>query len=422
MPVAADLLIEDAAELLTLAGPAGPRSGPWQRELGLVQGGAVAARDGRIVAVGRTDEVRARVELLPDARVVSARGRVVMPGFVDPHTHLVFAGDRAAELSRRLAGASYLDILAEGGGILDTVRRTRQASFDELLAGARRRLRRMLAAGTTTVEVKSGYGLTVEDELKILRVAKALLGGAARTFLGAHAVPPEYRGRREAYVSLVCEEMIPRVADEYLAEFCDVFCEEGVFTVEESRRILETGKEYGLKPKLHADELVDLGGAALAAAVGAISADHLSKSSEEGLRALAAAGTVAVVLPGTGLLLGHAAPARRMIELGVPVALGTDFNPGTCPIESMAVVVGLACAQLGLSVAEALVGATLNAAYAVGRGSRVGSLREGKQADLLVLDAPDHRHVAYRFGTNLVYQVYRNGELVHQAPQPVCEL
>jgi len=420
--VLADLLIEDAAELLTLDGPPGPRAGPAQSELGLIQGGAVAARDGRIVAVGASAEVRARIELAPGARVYSAAGRVVMPGFVDPHTHLIFAGDRAAEFARRLAGASYLDVLAGGGGILDTVRQTRLASLDDLLAGARRRLRRMLAAGTTTVEMKSGYGLTVEDELKILRVAKALIGGVARTFMGAHAVPPEFRGRRQAYVDLVCEEMIPRVADEYLAEYCDVLCEKGAFSVEESRRILETGVEHGLKPKVHADEMVALGGAELAAELRAVSADHLSKTSEQGLRALAEAGTVAVLLPGTGLFLGHAARARRMVELGIPVALGTDFNPGTCPIESMAMIVGLACAQLGLSVAEAIVGATVNAAHAIGRGGRVGSLREGKQADLLVLDAPDHRHLAYRFGTNLVYQVFQNGGLAHQAAEPAGEI
>jgi imidazolonepropionase len=318
--------------------------------------------------------------------------------------------------------SSYLDVLAEGGGILDTVRRTRQASFEELLAGARRRLGRMLAAGTTTAEVKSGYGLSVEAELQLLRVAKALLGSVARTFLGAHAVPAEYRGRREAYVDLVCQEMIPRVADEYLAEFCDVFCEEGVFTVEESRRILLAGLEHGLRPKLHADEVARTGGAELAAEVRAVSADHLAKASEAGLRAMAESGTVAVLLPGTGLFLGHAANARRMVELGVPVALGTDLNPGTCPIESMAVVVGLACARLGLSVAEAIVAATVNAAHAIGRGGRIGSLTVGRQADVLVLDAPDHRHLAYRFGTNLAHQVFRNGELVHQAPEPPGEM
>lgn len=420
--IVADLLVEHAGELLTLDGPAGPRRGAGQAELGMIEDGAVAAADGRIVAVGSTAAVRAQIRLAPGATVISARGKVVLPGFVDAHTHLVFAGHRAAELARRLAGESYLDILAAGGGILDTVRQTRAASFADLFAAARRRLARLASGGTTTVEVKSGYGLTVADEVKLLRVARALGSDVAVTFLGAHAVPAEHRSRPAAYVDLICEEMIPRVAAAGLAEFCDVFCERGVFSVDESRRILEAGLRHGLRPKIHADEVVAQGGAELAAELGAVSADHLSRTPEAGLRALARSGVVAVVLPGTGLFLGHAADARRMIELGVPVALGTDFNPGTCAIESMAVVVGLACAQLRLSVAEAIVAATINAAHAIGQAARVGSLVPGKQADLIVLDAPSHAFLAYRFGVPLVELVVRHGQAIYRSPGTGGEL
>lgn len=418
----ATLLIEHAAEMITLAGPAGPRKGAAQGELGLIPDGALAAgEDGRILAVGATTEVRASVELAAGARVIDASGRTVLPGFVDPHTHAVFAGDRADEFARRLEGAGYLEILAKGGGILSTVRATRATSAEQLELRAWGYLEEMLRHGTTTVEIKSGYGLSTEDELKMLRVAAALgRKGPQRvvaTFLGAHAVPPEYRDRPEAYVGLVVEEMIPRVAAEGLARYCDVFCERGAFSVQQSRRVLEAGLAHGLAPKIHAEQKSSLGGARLAADLGAVSADHLEHATEEEIAALAEAGTVAVLLPGAALMLMETtwAPARRLIEAGVPVALATDFNPGSCPMLSMPLIMGLACLRRLLTPAEAVVAGTLNAAYAVGLGEEVGSLVPGKRADLVILEAPSHLHLAYWFGRNLVRTVLKDGRLVWEA-------
>ncbi len=415
----ATIVIEHAAELVTLAGPAGPRRGAAQSDLGIVQDGAVAVgEDGRILAVGSTDHVRAAVDLAVDGRVIDASGLAVLPGFVDPHTHAVFAGDRVEEFARRLEGADYLEILAGGGGILSTVRATRAASVARLEERARGYLDEMLRHGTTTVEIKSGYGLSTEDELKMLRVASSLgRQGPQRvvaTFLGAHAVPPEYRDHPDAYVDLVVEAMIPAVAAEGLARFCDVFCERGAFSVEQSRRVLEAGLEHGLAPKIHAEQKSSLGGARLAAALGAVSADHLEHATEEDVAALAEAGTVAVLLPGAALMLMETtwAPARRLIEAGVPVALATDFNPGSCPILSMPLILGLACLRRLLTPAEAVVAATLNAAYAVGLGQEVGSLEAGKRADLAILDAPSHQHLAYWFGRNLVRTVVKDGRVV----------
>ncbi len=415
----ASLLIEHAAELVTLAGSAGPRKGRAQGELGLVRDGAVAVgEDGRILATGTTEGLRRAVELAPDARVIDASGRTVLPGFVDPHTHAVFAGDRADEFGRRLEGADYLDILAAGGGILSTVRATRGASVEQLQARAQSYLEEMLHHGTTTVEIKSGYGLTVEDELKMLRVVSSLgRKGPQRlvgTFLGAHAVPPEYRERPEVYVDLVVQEMIPRVAAEGLACYCDVFCERGAFSVEQSRRVLKAGLAHGLASKIHSEQKSSLGGTRLAAELGAVSADHLEYATEEDIAALAEAGTVAVLLPGAALMLMETtwAPARRLIEAGVPVALATDFNPGSCPILSMPLIVGLACLRRLLTPAEAVVAGTLNAAYAVGLGEEVGSLEPGKRADLVILDAPSHVHLAYWFGRNLVRTVLKDGRVV----------
>ncbi len=408
--------------MITLAGPSGPRKGGAQGELGLIPDGALAAgEDGRILAVGTTPEVRASVEVAAGARVIDASGRTVLPGFVDPHTHAVFAGDRADEFARRLEGAGYLEILAKGGGILSTVRATRATSAEQLELRARGYLEEMLRHGTTTVEIKSGYGLSTEDELKMLRVAAALgRTGPQRvvaTFLGAHAVPPEYRGRPEAYVDLVVDEMIPRVAAEGLARYCDVFCERGAFSVEQSRRVLEAGLAHGLTPKIHAEQKSSLGGARLAADLGAVSADHLEHATEEEIAALAEAGTVAVLLPGAALMLMETtwAPARRLIEAGVPVALATDFNPGSCPMLSMPLIMGLACLRRLLTPAEAVVAGTLNAAYAVGLGEEVGSLVPGKRADLVILEAPSHLHLAYWFGRNLVRTVLKDGRLVWEA-------
>jgi imidazolonepropionase len=387
--------------------------------VGAVADGAVAAGvDGRILAAGPTAAVRAAVQLAPDARVIDASGRAVLPGFVDPHTHAVFAGDRADEFGRRLEGADYLEILAAGGGILSTVHATRAAAAEQLLTRARRALEAMLLLGTTSLEVKSGYGLSTKAELKILRVVRALRDTVPHTVVGtllaAHAVPPEYRDDPEGYLRLVCQETIPSVAAEGLARFCDVFCERGVFSVEQSRRVLEAGRAHGLAPKLHAEQKSHLGGAMLAAELRAASVDHLEYATEEDLVALGRAGTVAVLLPGAAFMLREPrdAPARRLVEVGVPVALATDFNPGTCPILSIPVVVGLACLRLGLSPAEALVATTINAAHAIGLGSEAGSLEPGKRADLVILDAPSYRYLPYHFATNLVHTVVKDGRVV----------
>lgn len=416
----ATLLIEHAAELVTVAGASGPRRGPEQGDLGIVRDGAVAAgENGRILAVGTTDQVRSEVDLAPGARVIDASGSAVLPGFVDPHTHAVFAGDRADEFARCLEGADYLEILATGGGILSTVRATRAASQEDLEERARGFLAEMLRHGTTAVEIKSGYGLSTDDELKMLRVARDLGRRGPQTvvatFLGAHAVPSEYRGQPEAYVDLVVKEMIPRVAAEKLARFCDVFCERGAFTVEQGRRVLQAGLVHGLATKIHAEQKSALGGARLAAELNAVSADHLEHATEEDIAALARAGTVAVLLPGAALVLMETvwAPARRLVEQGVPVALATDFNPGSCPILSMPLIVGLACLRRMLTPAEAIVAATLNAACALGLGDELGSLQPGKRADLVILEAPSHVHLAYWFGRNLVRTVVKDGRVVY---------
>jgi imidazolonepropionase len=421
----ATLLIEHVAELVTVAGPPGPRRGAAQGELAIIRDGAVAAGpEGRILAVGPVDRVRAGVQLTADAIVIDASGKTVLPGFVDCHTHAVFAGDRAAELALRLEGADYLEILARGDGILSTVGATRSASEEELVRRAEMFLREMLHHGTTTVEIKSGYGLSVEDELKILRVARTLGRQGpltvVPTFLGAHAVPWEFRGRPDAYVDEVVGEMIPRVAAEGLACFCDVFCERGAFTVGQSRRVLEAGLAHGLVPKIHAEQKSNSGGAHLAAQLRAASADHLEHVTEDDIAALAGAGTIGVLLPGAAFVLMEPvqAPARRLVQAGVPVALATDFNPGTCPILSMPLILGLACLHRLLTPAEALVAATLNAAHAVGLGHEVGSLEVGKRADLVIIDAPSHLHLVYWFGRNLVVKVIKDGRLVWDKPSP----
>jgi len=414
----ADLLIVNAGQLLTLAGPnEWPRTGAALRDLGLVRDGALAASEGVIVAVGPTARVLDEVALAPDGRRIDAGGRVVLPGWVDPHTHLIFAGTRADEFIMRLQGASYQEIAQRGGGIAATMRATRQASEDELVALGRARLDRMLHLGTTTVEAKSGYGLAVEDELKMLRAIHRLTAlhdvDVIPTFLGAHAVPPEHRTDPDTYVRAVIEEMIPAVVDEDLAEFCDVFCEGGAFTPAQAREVLLAGADAGLDPKIHADELSDLGGAALAASVGAISADHLLFAADEGLSAMAATGTIAVLLPGTAFFLGLPyARARRMIELGVAVALATDFNPGTSPTYSMPMVIALGSIGMGLDPAEAIVASTINAAHAVGMAEEVGSLEVGKAADAVILDLTDYRELVMAFGTNPIHAVIKRGKVV----------
>ena len=389
----ADFLIRNAAEVLTCAGPA-PRVARAQADAGSRPHAIVAAHEGRIVFVGAEDEWQRTGRLGPGAVVLDAHGGAVVPGFVDAHTHAIFAGDRRDELRRRLAGASYAEIAAAGGGIVSTVRATRDATEQLLADGTRRRLDEMLRCGTTTTEIKSGYGLTTESELKMLRVLRALDRShpidLCVTFMGAHEYPVEYRDRRAAYLDLLIGDMIPAVAREGLAEWCDVFCEHGVFTPDESRAIFAAARAAGLKLRVHADELAASGGAHLAAAVGARSADHLIFADELAADAMAATGVVATLLPIAAfyLKLGAFAPARMLIDRGVAVALATDVNPGAGFSPSMPFAMTLACFAMNLTFEEALVAATINAAYSLDVHDRCGSLEVGKQMDAVVVDGP----------------------------------
>jgi imidazolonepropionase len=387
----ADFLIDNADRVYTCQGPA-PRRGRDQRAAGAIEHGSIAADRGFIVAVGPAAEVRAHISLAPGATVIDGAGATVVPGFVDPHTHLVFAGDRRDELQRRLAGATYAEIAADGGGIVKTVRATRAASERELIDLALPRLRAMLACGTTTAEVKSGYGLETATELRMLRVIRALASEQpielSATFMGAHDIPIEYRSRRDDYIRMVTDEMIPAVAAESLAEWCDVFCERGVFTPDETRTILEAGMRHGLAPRVHADELALSGGAAVAAQLGARSADHLIFVDEQNAAAMAAAGVVATLLPAAAfyLKLGRFAPARMLIDSGVAVALASDVNPGGGFSPSMPFAMTLACFGMGMTLEESLVAATINAAASLDRADRVGSLEPRKQLDAVIVD------------------------------------
>ena len=408
----ADFLIENADRIHTCRGPA-PRCGRQQRETGAIADASLAARDGQIVALGPAAEVRRSITLTPDARVMAGAGRTVVPGFVDPHTHLLYAGDRGDELRRRLAGATYSEIAAGGGGIVATVAATRAASEDELVAAALPRLDAMRASGTTTAEVKSGYGLETAAELRMLRAIRRLTRSQpielVPTFMGAHEIPVEYRSRREEYIRLVIDEMIPAVARESLAEWCDVFCERGVFTPEESREILEAGLRHGLAARIHADELALSGGSAVAAQLGARSADHLIFVDEAHAAALAAAGVIATLLPAAAffLKLGRFAPARMLIDRGVPVAIATDVNPGGGFSPSMPFAMTLACFAMEMTLEETLVAATINAAAAVDRADRVGSLEPGKQLDAVVLNGSLADLV--RIGAPVVEAVIKRG-------------
>lgn len=411
------LVIDNPNEMITVAGNnRKPRRGEALQDIGVMKEAALVIKNGIISEVGPRKEVLTSIDT-DDAMILDATGKTVMPGFVDPHTHLVFAGSRENELRWKIEGASYTDIASKGGGILSTVNATREASSDELLTLASNRLDIMMRHGTTSIEVKSGYGLNVEAEMSILEVARALSeehrADISTTFLGAHAVPPELKDHPEGYVDQVIDKMIPRVADEELADFCDVFCEEGFFDVEQSRAILEEGKIYGLVPKLHADELSDVGGANLAAEVGAISADHLEKSSDDGIGQMAEADVVGVLLPGTSFStnIGYA-DARRMIDLGLPVALATDFNPN-CWTKSMQFMISLACYKMRMFPTEAVVASTINAAHAIGRARDVGSLEIGKQGDIIILDIENHEQIPYRFASNHVDTVIKRGDIVH---------
>jgi imidazolonepropionase len=412
MSATVDRLFVHCRQLVTLTDgpPTGPRRGPAMRRLGLVEDGAIAVRDGRIVAVGPTERVgrefRARDEL-------DLSGYVVLPGFVDSHTHPVFARTREHEFHLRCAGADYMAIAAAGGGILSSMHGVRAMSEDDLVARTERHLWGFLANGTTTVEGKSGYGLSVADEGKSLRALQRAAArvpiGSKRTFLGAHEFPPEFRQDRDAYVRLLCEEMMPALAP--LAHYCDVFAEPGVFDRSQSERILQAARRHGLRLRLHADEIQPMGGAELAVQLGADSADHLGRISEAGIAALAASDTTGVLLPGTILFLAkpHYAPARRMIDAGCAVAIATDFNPGSCYTQSMTLIMTLACAQMKMSAEEVITAATINPAFSLQLDGEVGTLHPGKRADLCVLDIPSWEAVGYAFGGNPVVLTVKDG-------------
>ena len=419
-----DLLVHSAPQVLTCAAPDGAKRGAAMAVPGFIALGAVAIAGGRIVAVGPSAELRRSYEAKQE---IDASGHAVCPGFVDPHTHVAYAGDRVDEFEHRIRGESYQQIAAAGGGILSTVRATRDASVGAIVEQSATRLAEMLALGTTTAEVKTGYGLDTGNELKLLRAIDRLDRHQAielvPTFMGAHAVPPEFHGRAGAYVQYLIDESLPAVVDWYQGStfaasgrpmFADVFCEQHAFDVAQSQRVLQAAKDAGLPLKAHVDQFNELGGLALALSLGATSVDHLDMTGAEGIAALARSATIAVVIPTVNFNLGQTrfADARAMIDAGAAVALTTDINPGSAPCPSMPLAMAIACRYQKLSPAEALAAATINAAHAIGLGDRIGSLEPGKQADLLVLDAPDYRQLAYRFGGNPVFQVIKKGAVV----------
>ncbi|MGI5838554.1 MAG: imidazolonepropionase [bacterium] len=398
----------------------GPKKGAAMSDLGVIEQGYVAVNGDEIAAVGAGDGQ----EYAAGARVIDVAGKTVLPGLVDPHTHAVHAGSRENEVEMKLRGVPYLEILRRGGGILSTVAATRAASPEQLRDKLTKSLDRMLLWGTTTVEVKSGYGLNFTDEVKCLALLRDMKHplDIVSTYMGAHAIPTEYKDNRAGYIEMMLKEVIPYVAVNNLAEFIDCFCEHGVFSVAESRRILRAGREHGLRIKLHADEIEPMGGGELAAELGAVSAEHLVAVSPAGIAAMGEAGTIPVLLPGTSfyLRLGRYAPARQMIEAGLPVALATDYNPGTCPTESLQSVMVFASMGMGLTPAEVISGITINAAWAIGRGERVGSLEPGKQADIVVMDAPNENYIVYHFGINHVDAVIKQGRIVVSAGRLCC--
>jgi imidazolonepropionase len=416
------MLIHSASQLLTLAG--GPQRGAALGALNIIEDGALLINGEKIIAIGTSAELRAAY---PNEPALDAGGCVVMPGFVDPHTHAIWAGDRAAEFEMRLQGKSYLEIMAAGGGILSTVRATRTSSLQKLITQTRTRLQAMFACGTTTAEVKTGYGLRMATELRMLQALLALNAEGplelAFTFLGAHAIPPEYNDNPDEYTDLLCETMLPTLKEWWPSQapdlplpFVDVFCESGAFTLQQSRKILEKARALGFPLKIHADEFDNLGGASLAAELGAHSADHLVATSAQDIAALAASDTVAVALPCTpfGLAETHYTPARQILDAGGLLAIATDLNPGTAWCENMQFAIALACRYMKLTPAQAIAAATINSAAAIGRAAQVGSLEVGKQADVLILSVSDYRHLGYRFGGNLVRTVIKNGR-----PYPV---
>ncbi len=410
-----DLIIKNAKQLLTLNGPARPRIREEMDSLSIIEDGAIAIHDSKIQAVGKTAEILSDYQAMKE---VDASHKVVMPGFVDPHTHPVFLKTRENEFEMRIQGRSYVEISQTGGGIRSSIEGVRNATEAELLKLSKERIQRIISNGTTTLEAKSGYGLTTKSEIKQLQVIKRLQNEMpieiVPTFMGAHEFPVEYKENRNEYIRILKDEMIPKIAELGLAEYCDIFTEEHVYTIAESRDILNRAKEAGFKIRMHADEIKPMGGAELAAEIGAISADHLGAASDAGIMALARSGVIATLLPGTIFSLGMKsyARARDMIERGVAVALATDFNPGSCNCDSMQFILTLACLQMKMTPAEAITASTINAAYALDRGDKIGSLEPGKQADILIMDMPSYQYLPYHFGSNNVEKVFKNGQLI----------
>ena len=431
--IEADLLIHSAAQVVTCASNepkrGAPKRGLAMQDVGLISDGAIAVRDGRILAVGPTDSIRERYTVV---QTINASGKVICPGFVDPHTHVVYAGDRINEFEQRIRGATYMEIMAAGGGIVRTMQATRQASVEELVAAALPRLEMMLRLGTTTAEAKTGYGLDLESELKMLEAIAALDLAQpidlVPTFMPAHAVPPEFDGRPDAYVDWVVTEMIPAAAEWYKSShfakgreqlssrplFCDVFCEQNAFDLAQSRRVLEAGLAHGLPAKIHADEFTSLGGVGLAVELAAASVDHLDATTAADMAQLASSDVVGIVLPAVNFNLGSHdfADARALIDAGAAIALSTDINPGSAPCPSVPLVLAIATRYQRLLPAEAMNAATINAAFGIGLGEAIGSLAPGKQADLLLLNSSDYRQATYQFGGNLVESVVKNGQIL----------
>lgn len=410
-----DLIIKNIGKLVTMEGGFLPRTGKQMNELVVLENAYIAVVEGKIFQVGTGEDYK---ELVGENTIIDdASGMLVTPGLVDSHTHLVHGGSRENEFSKKLNGVPYIQILQEGGGILSTVNATKKATFHELYNKAKKSLDRMLEFGVTTVEEKSGYGLELETEIKQLKVAHKLDKDhpvdLVHTFLGAHAVPVEYKSNSEAYIKLLVEEIMPKVKELGLAEFCDVFCEEGVFSVEESDYILSKAKEMGYKLKIHADEIVPIGGAELAAKLGCVSADHLMAASEQGLKDMAEKGVIANILPGTSFNLNKpSADGRKMIDLNVPISLSSDYNPGSCPSENLQFVMQLGCLNLKMTPNEVLTAVTINAAHCVDRATEIGSIEVGKKADIAVFDAPNVEYLMYHFGINHIDRVYKEGRLV----------